>query len=89
MDEKMQESGLMEIIPLIYIFTLWGQYPVFSSLNPLRVRCVGGRGGGWWLDGHNILWQVTFFVHKCHLGIQEKSILNVVFACLTQVWAWD
>ena len=27
---KMQESGLTEIIPLIYTSPLWGQYPVFS-----------------------------------------------------------
>ena len=26
----MQESGLTEIIPLIYTSASWGQYPVFS-----------------------------------------------------------
>ena len=30
----MQESGLIEIIPLICILTIWGQYPVFCILNP-------------------------------------------------------
>jgi len=26
---KMQESGLIEVIPLIRILTIWSQYPVF------------------------------------------------------------
>ena len=30
MYEKMQESGLPEIIPLICISAVWGQDPVFS-----------------------------------------------------------
>ena len=29
MYEKMQESGLIEIIPWIRTFTIWGQYPIF------------------------------------------------------------
>ena len=30
MYEKMQESGLTEIISLIYLSAIWGQYPVCS-----------------------------------------------------------
>ena len=36
---KMPESGLSEIIPLIGISAIWGQYPVFSHPEL-------SRGGG-------------------------------------------
>ena len=29
----MQEFGLIEIIPLVCILTVWGQYPVLSHLE--------------------------------------------------------
>ena len=38
---KMQESGLMEIIPLICPSALWGQYPVLS--HPVSPRVYGRR----------------------------------------------
>ena len=65
---KMQESWLIEIIPLIYILTIYSEYPVFLHPEFLS-RCTIKLGGGcnsWWLYGLNILcwvkWQVTFFV---------------------------
>ena len=38
---KMQESGLTEIIPLICISDIWGQYPVLLILSILRVHHGG------------------------------------------------
>ena len=38
---KMQEFGLIKIIPLIYILTIWGQYPVFlHAETPLGAAAV-------------------------------------------------
>lgn len=35
LNEKIRETGLIEIIPRICTFSyLWGRYPVFSTLNP-------------------------------------------------------
>ena len=34
MSGKMQEPGLTEIIPFIFISAIWGQYPVFFT-SPL------------------------------------------------------
>ena len=42
MYEKIRESGLTEIIPLICVLTIQGQYPTFYVLNPLR--CTVGDG---------------------------------------------
>ena len=42
MCEKMQESGLTEITPLLCTSALHGQYPVFEHPEPLRVHCQGG-----------------------------------------------
>ena len=33
MSGKMQESALIEIIPLIRTSAIWGQYPAFSHLE--------------------------------------------------------
>ena len=38
---SMQESGLSKIVPLICSSTMWGQYPFFSILNPLKVHSQG------------------------------------------------
>ena len=43
---KRQESGLTDIIPLMCILTLWGQYPAFSHPEspqgaPLGATAVG------------------------------------------------
>ena len=64
---KMQESWLTEIIPLIYILTIYGEYPVFLH-SGFPSRCtieLGGSCNSWGLYGWNILcwlkWQVTFF----------------------------
>ena len=44
MYEKMQESGLTEIIPFTCISVIWGQYPMFfSSWAPLELTI--GSGG--------------------------------------------
>ena len=37
----MQESGLTEIIPFIYISTIWGPYPVFFYILSSSVFIVG------------------------------------------------
>ena len=62
----MQESGLIEIISLIAISAIWGQYFVFPHLEFLRMP-HGVSCGDWGLGGHNIIClltqQVTFFVH--------------------------
>ena len=39
---KMQESGFIEIIPLICTLAIKDQYPVFSILNSLKVHWGGG-----------------------------------------------
>ena len=47
MSGKMQESGAPEIISLIYTLATWGQDPVFSMLNPLRLHSrVASVAGG-------------------------------------------
>ena len=38
---KMQESGLTEIIPLIWTSGIWGRYPVFLILSLLRMHTCG------------------------------------------------
>ena len=58
MSGKMQESGVTEIISLIYTLATWGQDPVFSILNPLRLHSQGGCSGRW-LDGPNIFCWLT------------------------------
>ena len=41
---KMQESGLIEVIPLIGTSAIWGQYPVFSHPElPQGSPAHGGR----------------------------------------------
>ena len=64
---KMQESGLIEIIPLICTSAIWGQRPVLS--HPEGSGCTVEVGfHGLWFDGCNIvcllIWQVTFSVHS-------------------------
>ena len=46
----MQESGLTEIIPLICIPALWGQYPVISHPE-FPQGSSRGMAAVWWLDG--------------------------------------
>ena len=62
---KIEESGLTEIIPLICILSIHGQYPTFYILNPLG--CTVGDGcSKRWLGSGSILclliWQ-AFFIH--------------------------
>jgi hypothetical protein len=38
---KMQESGLMEIIPLICPSAIWGQYPVLFYSESLQDTSLG------------------------------------------------
>ena len=45
MYEKMQESGLTEIIPFICISAIWGQYPAFSLSAQLQVLFLLGALG--------------------------------------------
>ena len=70
---KMQESGLIEITPLICTLAISGQCPVFSNLNPLRVH----RRAAAVAEGHYILCllirQVTFFVHSMHEEGSKKA----------------
>lgn len=47
---KMQEFGLIEIIPLIHILNIQGQYPIFSILNSLQ-STLFAAGGGALADG--------------------------------------
>ena len=45
MYEKMQDSGLTEIIPFICISAIWGQYPAFSLSAQLQVLFLLGALG--------------------------------------------
>ena len=55
---KMQESGLLDIIPLISILTILGQYPVF--LYPeFPSRCMVGQ-----LQWLMAWWRATFIVYE-------------------------
>ena len=63
----MQESGLIEIIPLICTSALWGQYPV--SLHPEFPSGCSCWGQLQWLVAWGraaclLKWQAAFFVHK-------------------------
>lgn len=50
----MQESRLIDIIPLICILPIWGFSIVFFFImNPLRCP-TGGNHSGWWLYDQNI-----------------------------------
>ena len=49
MYEKMEESGLIEIIPLICTSAVWGQYPVFS--HPETPQGAPFWGGAAMADG--------------------------------------
>ena len=52
---KMQESGLIEIIPLIRTSAIWGQYPGFFPHPESPQGAQYGDCSGWWLDGPSIL----------------------------------
>ena len=73
----MQESGIIEIIPLICISAIWGQYPELShneSLQGAHWRLGGGGGGGrstWLLDGGHPVSILTYL--RAHL----QGICNV------------
>ena len=41
MYRQIQESGLVEIIPLVYISTMWGKHPVLSHPERLLQYTVG------------------------------------------------
>ena len=79
---KMHEYGLIEIIPLIYIFTIQSQYSVsFHPESPQGESWQEGWGcSDWWLDGGNISclpeWQTAFFVYwngkQCIFCLQIK-----------------
>ena len=49
----MQDSGLTEIIPLIFIFTVWNQYPVFSHPEFPRTVPLWVTTLWWLLDGRH------------------------------------
>ena len=74
----MQESGLIEIIPLICILTTRGQYPPFFHPESLRVPSWG------WLQW---LWGVTAptsFVYWC--GRRPSSSTAASFALPLPIW---
>ena len=50
MYRKMQESGLVEITPLMCTSAIWGQSPVLSHTESLGVPCWVGLQwlGAWW-----------------------------------------
>ena len=52
MYEKMQESGLTEIIPLICTSDIWGQCPLFSHHESPQAALYRVGGGGDWSSGH-------------------------------------
>ena len=70
---KMQESELIEIIPLICTSATWDQYPAF--LHPESSQGaqsgVAAVASGLRLDGCNILflliWQPTFLVRRLNV----------------------
>ena len=60
--ERLQESGLIEIIPLVsYLYRAINLF--FSILNALGVHCWGS---GWWLGGSS-LFVSTLSSFKAHL----------------------
>lgn len=52
MHRKVQESGLIKIMPLMWTSAIWGQHPVLLFLGPLRVH---HRDESVWLVGRSIL----------------------------------
>ena len=83
MYEKMQDSGLIEIIPLICIYQL--SYEGSSSkanillFSPQTLLTVRFGWSGWWLDSrqHLLFTEVAgnTFVHRstCHLAVSQDS----------------
>ena len=66
---KMQESGLPEIIPLIYTSVIWGQYPVFS--HPEFPQAAPSREAAVW-------WQAFIVSFLSPLGAHCGADSNVV-----------
>ena len=93
---KMQESGLTEIIPFIYISTIWGPYPVFFHILSSSVLTLGSSCSlmaAQWQILFSFLgppraqksegWNRYWPCHPCLLIRQE--ILHYFISQLTQV----
>ena len=63
----MQESGLIEIIPLVGTLTIQGQHPAFLHPESPQGAELGGGCSDGWFDGCSILcllkWQAILLIH--------------------------
>ena len=74
----MQESGPIEIIPLICTLTIWARILLVSILNPLRVHSWGWlEGGAWWAAVHGVTksqTRLSDFTFTFHFHALEKEM---------------
>lgn len=74
---KVQEPGLVEIIPLIWTSTIYGQYPVLYHPEPLKVHYWG-----WLLGGQAACWSPSWDPSGLTAAVAQGLVAAASFVCL-------
>lgn len=84
---KMQESGLVKIIPFIGTLAIYGQYPSFlHPESPLGMPVESSYSGCWLQNPLFSEWQETFVIHSNNLEQQGPEGKMGSFLARVQGW---